>query len=109
MGLTGKTILTTRAASQSGELRSKLEALGARVIECPAIEIVPVDDWTPVDAAIQKLDTYQWLIFTSANAVEYFMKRVHAAGATCSIPIAVVGTATARRLRQWELEPSVIP
>src|SRR5258706_221792 len=109
MDLTGKTILTTRAASQSGELRNKLEALGARVIECPAIEIVPVDDWSAVDAAIQKLESYQWLIFTSANAVEYFMRRVEAANATCSVPIAVVGSATARRLREWGLEPSVVP
>ena len=109
MNLTGKTILTTRAAAQSGELRSRLETLGARVIECPAIEIVPVDDWSIVDTAIQKLDSYQWLIFTSANAVEYFMRRVKAANVTCAIPIAVVGAATARRLREWGLEPAVVP
>ena len=109
MNLSGKTILTTRAASQSGELRSRLENLGARVIECPTIEIVPVDDWSAVDECIRKLDQYQWLIFTSANAVEYFMKRVRVAGVTCSAPIAVVGTATARRLREWDLEPAIVP
>lgn len=109
MDLTGKTILTTRAASQSGELRNKLEALGARVIEFPAIEIVPIENWSVVDAAIQKLDSYDWLIFTSANAVEHFMKRVKAANVSCSVPIAVVGSATARRLREWGFEPSVIP
>jgi uroporphyrinogen III methyltransferase / synthase len=109
MSLKGKTILTTRAASQSGELRSKLEALGARVIECPTIEIVPVEDWTVLDESIRRLDSYQWLIFTSANAVEYFMKRVKLAGVAVSIPIAVVGTATARRLRGWDLEPAIVP
>ncbi len=109
MNLSGKTILTTRAASQSGELRSKLEALGARVIECPAIEIVPIEDWSAVDAAIQKLNSYQWIIFTSANAVEHFMTRVQAANVTCSVPVAVVGSATARRLREWGIEPSVVP
>ena len=109
MDLTGKTILTTRAAAQSAELRSKLEGLGARVIECPTIEIVPVRDWSAVDAAIRSLDSYQWLLFTSANAVQYFMKRVEAAGAACSVPVAVVGSATARRLREWNLEPSIVP
>jgi uroporphyrinogen III methyltransferase / synthase len=109
MELSGKTILTTRAASQSGELRSRLEALGARVIECPAIEIVPVEDWSAVDAAIQKLSSYDWLIFTSANAVEYFMQRVQAATVRCSVPIAAVGSATARRLREWGLEVAVLP
>jgi uroporphyrinogen III methyltransferase/synthase len=109
MKLSGKTILTTRAASQSGELRSKLESLGARVIECPTIEIVPVDDWSLVDESIRRLDQYQWLIFTSANAVEYFMKRVRLAGVSCTTPIAVVGSATARRLKEWNLEPAIVP
>jgi uroporphyrinogen III methyltransferase/synthase len=109
MELTGKTILTTRAASQSGDLRSRLEALGARVIECPVIEIVPVDDWSAVDAAVRQLGSYDWLIFTSANAVEYFMKRVQAANARCSVSIAAVGSATAHRLRQWGLEAAIIP
>src|SRR5215467_6970854 len=109
MDLTGKTVLTTRAASQSGELRSKLEALGARVIECPTIEIVPVDDWSNVDAAIQKLPIYNWLLLTSANAVEYFMQRVKTAGTTCAVPVIAVGSATARRARGWGLEPEIVP
>jgi uroporphyrinogen III methyltransferase/synthase len=109
MSLQGKTILTTRAASQSGELRAKLEALGAHVIECPTIEIVPVEDWTPVDESIRRLDSYDWLIFTSANAVQHFMERVRLAGIAVSIPIAVVGTATARRLKEFGLEPEIVP
>ncbi len=109
MDLKGKTILTTRAASQSGELRSRLESLGARVIECPTIEIVPVDDWSLVDASIRRLSEYQWLLFTSANAVDLFMKRVQLLGAVCKLPLGVVGKATAQRLREWNLEPAVIP
>lgn len=109
MALSGKTILTTRAVSQSGELRQKLEALGARVIECPTIEIVPVDDWSAVDIAVAAMNTYNWLLFTSANAVEHFMKRAALAHVTCKIPVAVVGPATARRLREWRLEPALVP
>src|SRR5262245_24454291 len=105
--LTGKTILVTRAASQSAELRSRLEDLGARVIECPTIQIVPPTTWKPVDDAIRRLHTYQWLLFTSANAVEQFMDRMHARRPT--IPIAVVGAATASKLAEWNLTPSLMP
>lgn len=107
MTLKGKTVLTTRAASQSAELRAQLEALGARVIECPTIEIVPPKTWKPVDEAIRQLRTYNWLLFTSANAVEQFMDRVGKVAVT--IPIAVVGSATASKLEEWNLKPAVVP
>ncbi len=107
MALAGKTILITRAASQSAELRSRLEDLGARVIECPTIHIVPPKSWKPVDEAIRRLNTYQWLLFTSANAVEQFMDRM--GQRRPSIPIAVVGSATAAKLQEWGLKPSLVP
>src|SRR5438128_12594580 len=107
MELIGKTILITRAASQSAELRSSLEDLGARVIECPTIHIVPPKTWKPVDEAIRRLNTYQWLFITSANAVEQFMDRMGERGP--AIPIAVVGSATSARLNDWELTSSLVP
>ena len=113
MELIGKTILITRAASQSAELRSRLQDLGARVIECPTIQIVPPKTWKPVDEAIRRLPTYQWLLFTSANAVEQFMDRM--AGLSfrpahrAIIPIAVVGSATAAKLNQWRLKAAIVP
>jgi uroporphyrinogen III methyltransferase/synthase len=107
MALTGKTIVITRAAAQSGELRNRLEDLGARVIECPTIQIVPPKSWKPVDEAIRKLATYQWLLFTSANAVEQFMDRM--GDRRPDIPIAVVGSATAAKLAEWKLQPSLLP
>lgn len=107
MELTGKTILITRAASQSADLRSRLEALGADVIECPTIEIVAPKTWKPVGEAIQRLDIYQWLLFTSANAVDQFMGRMKKT--PCRVPIAVVGSATADRLIGWGLRPSLVP
>ena len=107
MDLRGKTILITRAASQSPDLRARLEGIGARVIECPIIQIVPPKTWKPVDEAIRRLTTYQWVLFTSANAVEQFMNRM---GKTaCTVPIAVVGSATAAKLTQWGLRPSLVP
>src|SRR5262245_4773615 len=105
--LNGKTIVITRAASQSADLRNRLEDLGARVIECPTIQIVPPTSWKPVDNAIRRLQTYQWLLFTSANAVEQFMDRMGDQRPT--IPIAVVGSATAAKLNRWGLQPSLVP
>jgi len=113
MELIGKTVLITRAASQSAELRSRLEDLGMRVIECPTIQIVPPKTWKPVDDAIRRLQTYHWLLFTSANAVEQFMDRM--AGLSfrpahrAIIPIAVVGSATAAKLNQWRLKAAIVP
>jgi uroporphyrinogen III methyltransferase / synthase len=109
MELRGRTILITRAATQSEELRTGLEAAGARVLECPAIEIVPTEDWTAVDRAAQNLHTYNWLILTSTNAVTHFMERLKVLGVACNIPIAVVGTGTAARLNEWNLKASRIP
>ena len=107
MELNGKTVLITRAASQSAELRTRLEDLGARVIECPTIQIVPPQTWKPGDESIRRLNTYQWLLFTSANAVEQFMDRMGQRRPT--IPIAVVGSATAAKLAEWQLKPSLVP
>src|SRR5438093_5268322 len=107
MELTGKTVLITRAASQSAELRSSAEELRARVIECPTIQIVPPKTWKPVDEAIRRLQSYHWLLFTSGNAVEQFMDRM--AGRRAVIPIAVVGSATAAKLNQWHLKAAIVP
>ena len=107
MPLSGKTVLITRAASQSAELRTALEGLGAKVIECPTIHIVPPTTWKPVDDAIRRLNTYNWLLFTSANAVEQFMDRMRERRP--SIPIAVVGSATGTKLAEWKLKSSLVP
>jgi uroporphyrinogen III methyltransferase / synthase len=107
MALRGKTIVITRAASQSADLRARLEDLGARVIECPTVQIVPPKSWKPVDEAIRRLQAYQWLLFTSANAVGQFMDRM--GERRPAIPIAVVGSATAAKLGQWGLTPALLP
>jgi uroporphyrinogen III methyltransferase/synthase len=90
-------------------LRLLLETRGARVLECPTIEIVPPDDWTAVDDAVRRLHTYNWLILTSTNAVDFFMERVAVAGVQCELPIAVVGEATASRLASWSLKAALVP
>jgi uroporphyrinogen III methyltransferase / synthase len=109
VALRGKTILTTRAAGSTGDLTERLTALGARVVECPTIELEPIENCTAIDQAIHRMSSYQWLMFTSANAVDYFMKRIAADHEVCRIPIAVVGSTTAKKLVDWKLSPSLVP
>src|SRR5438552_1549148 len=61
VALHGKTILTTRAAAHSGDLSERLTELGARVVECPTIELEPLENWAAVDEAISRIHSYQWM------------------------------------------------
>ncbi|MFQ5841905.1 MAG: uroporphyrinogen-III synthase [Thermodesulfobacteriota bacterium] len=72
----GKRIVITRAQEQAGELTRLLRGYGAHVIEFPTIKIVPPDSWDPVDKAVENLEAYQWVIFTSTNGVKFFLKRL---------------------------------
>jgi len=73
--LRGRTIIVTRPRSQSEEIGSRLEALGASVIYFPTIEIAPPDSWDAVDDVLRKLSEYEWIIFTSANGARFFFER----------------------------------
>jgi uroporphyrinogen III methyltransferase / synthase len=111
--LAGKTILVTRAASQSGEFSDRLQQQGARVIEMPALVIGPPSNWEPLDNAIAQLSSFHWLILTSHNAVDWFLQRLAASGkdtrSLFGIKIAVVGKKTAESLRSHSLQPDFIP
>jgi uroporphyrinogen III methyltransferase/synthase len=74
--LFGQRIVVTRAKGQADALSSRLEALGAGVIEMPTIEIQPAADYGPLDDALSHLSSYDWLIFTSANGVRFFVERM---------------------------------
>ncbi len=78
--LHGRRILVTRPREQAGEFARHLEDAGAEVGECPAIRIAAPQDWGPLDAAVAKLDSYDWIIFTSANGVRFFAERLRDAG-----------------------------
>lgn len=68
--LSGRRILVTRAANQAAELRGLFEAHGAAVLVIPVIEIGAPLDYGPLDQALREAARYQWVIFTSVNAVE---------------------------------------
>jgi len=106
--LFGRTVVVTRAREQASELRSRLEAMGAAVIELPAITIVPVDFLLP------DLATFSWVVFTSVNGVEAFFERgLHPRGrdarALAPVKIAAIGTGTAQALAQRGVHPDLVP
>ena len=74
--LFGKRIVVTRAHDRAANMVSRLRALGADAVELPSIEIRPAGDYSALDAAIADLSVYDWLIFTSANGVRFFLQRL---------------------------------
>lgn len=111
--LRGKTVLITRAAGQSSSFAQLLMAAGAQVLELPALEIRPPSSWQGADRAIADLTQYDWLILTSANAVQGFLDRLLSQGkdlrALAHLQLAVVGNKTAAVLEQRGLRPDLIP
>lgn len=110
--LFGKRIVVTRASTQAPLLSEKLRDLGADVIAMPATRIARLD-LTLLREAIARLDDYQWLIFTSQNAVAIFWDQLLGAGrdarTLAGISIAAVGPATAGALLEHGLVVDVVP
>lgn len=78
--LKGLRVLVTRASHQSKPFTEQLSQLGATVIELPLIAIKPPDSWDEVDTALASLHKYDWIIFASANAVNFFFDRAEQKG-----------------------------
>jgi uroporphyrinogen III methyltransferase/synthase len=101
--LRGKTVMVTRARGQSQDITGQLEALGATVINCPTIEVVAPGSWVPLDASIRRIDQYDWIVFTSANGVHFFLSRLkemrtEGVEALAGHVICAIGPATASAL-----------
>jgi len=111
--LRGKKILITRARGQSGEFAVGLRAQGAEVIEFPTIEILPPANWKEVDQAIDRLKTYDWIVFTSANGVNFFFERLAHKGHEHPLPpsleVCAIGPATAARLKDNGIRVNYMP
>ena len=110
--LAGRRIVVTRAVQQARDLITRIEALGGTAIACPVIRTVPPADWRLVDEALQKLDSFDWLFFTSVNGVAFFFQRQETLGLT-RIPlpprIAAVGSKTAEALTKRGVEVYHMP
>ena len=78
--LDGKRIVVTRAIDQSRELKNRLENLGAVVLLLPAVSFSEPFDTTDLDRAIRAIESFDWILFTSANAVKFFAGRCRKLG-----------------------------
>lgn len=93
-------VLVTRAQHQASALGDALAAQGLRVASVATITLEPPsDDYTTLDREIARLDEYDWLLFTSANAVAVFAERLEDEGVPLSCGIASIGAATSKALR----------
>jgi uroporphyrinogen-III synthase/uroporphyrinogen III methyltransferase/synthase len=106
-------VLVTRALHQAGKLSDGLRALGAEPLEVPVLEIRPPVDFAQLDAALKQIDSYDWLILTSANAVRAVAERAVELGIALELrarlKVAVVGEATAAAARKAGLHVAFVP
>ncbi len=114
--LSGRTVLVTRPVGSDplpDPMAERLRQLGAAVLSQPAIEISEPADWGPVDAVIQRLNEFDWLVFSSTNGVHYFIERLFALGhdlrALGGRRLAAIGPATADALAEYHLRADVQP
>jgi len=112
MNLTNKRILITRPRAQAEEFAAALSAAGAQALFFPVIQIIPPDNFSGFDFALQNLEQYDWLVFTSVHAVEAFFQRLNVLSIQQIPPglrVAAVGAKTARSLSEHGLWLDYVP
>ena len=109
--LKNKVIVITRDKTQAIESIKQLEALGAIVIPFPTIKIEPMDDYNEFDYFANRLSSFDYLIFTSANAVKYTVQRLNDLGIIIPIDIliAAVGKKTAYECSKNKITVIITP
>jgi uroporphyrinogen III methyltransferase/synthase len=111
--LFGRRVLVTRPRDQAAELVDRLTALGADAIEAPMIRIVPPDDPEPLRQAAARARAFDWIVFTSANAVEAFMGALMSDGrdirALAGPKLCASGPGTAERFARHGVTVDLVP
>jgi len=111
--LFGRGVVITRPEAQAAEFSELLRARGARVINFPVIRIAPPQTWDELDRALACLEDYRWLIFTSANGVGFFFRRLRERGRDVrdlkGIRIATIGPATAAAIEARGIRVDLVP
>ncbi len=111
--LFGKRILVTRPKHQAPVFSRLLEAYGAEPIECSTLDIIPPQSWGPVDEAISKIQKYQWLVLTSVNGVQAFMKRLQFHGrdirSLAGLRLCCIGPKTAEEAARYGIHADFVP
>ncbi|MCS6841633.1 MAG: uroporphyrinogen-III synthase [Roseiflexus sp.] len=106
--LQGKRVVVTRAVERAEGLASALRDQGAEVLVCPTIAYAPPDDPEPLEAALEHLDQYDWIIFTSVAAVDAFASR-QALPPPLHVRVAAVGKATAAAIETHGGRVDLVP
>jgi uroporphyrinogen-III synthase len=113
MPLSGLRVLVGRARHQASALSAGLKSLGAEVIEIPFIEIREPQSYKPLDAALKKLNQYDWLVLTSVNGVEALANRMKKLrinpAAFHQLKVAAIGPATRKQIEALGLKVAVVP
>jgi uroporphyrinogen III methyltransferase/synthase len=108
--LFGQRILVTRLHASGFE---PLEELGAEMLEFPVIKIVPPEDWKDIDRAIKRIESYNWIVFTSVNGVKFFFKRLLDTGKDIrdlkGLKICSVGQSTAHEINKYGIRIDLVP
>ncbi len=111
--LFGTRVLVTRAREQAGELADQLTTLGADPVIAPMIRILPPEDRDPLLRAASELNIFDWVVFTSANAVDSLMQAVvETGGDVRSLKgplLCAVGSATADQLARYGIRVDLVP
>lgn len=108
--LLGRRVVVTRARAQAPELVDRLQALGADVVESPAIEVVTAtDDGTARREALTKIGSYDWLVLTSPNGVVYTFDDIPDVRALAGVQVAAVGTGTGAALADRRVVADLVP
>ena len=111
--LFGRRVLVTRPREQAAELVDRLTALGAGAIEAPLLRIAPPDDLGPLRDAAAAPDAFDWIVFTSANAVDAFMKTLLEGDRDIrwlkGPRLCAVGAVTAEKLSQYGIKVDLVP
>ncbi len=111
--LFGRKVVVTRTRAQASALSKKLSSYGAEVIEFPTIDIKPLDDLSEIERAVDSIGSFDWIYFTSQNAVNIFFDVLFKKGRDVRVlgnaRIAVIGPATGDELIKYGLKPDMTP
>jgi uroporphyrinogen III methyltransferase / synthase len=106
------TILVACSVKKMAEFVSGLHAMGATVLPFPVIEAKAIDDTKLLDRSLESLSEYDWILFTSAYGVRFFMQRLNERavdGISRTMPrLCAIGPATAAELKEFGYDASLI-
>ncbi|MFA5018597.1 MAG: uroporphyrinogen-III synthase [Methylobacter sp.] len=107
--LNGACVLVTRPEHQAGNLSRLIEQRGGIAVRFPTLEIVSRDD-DRIKSTLANLDGFQWVVFISANAVNFALKANSGKiPRTKSVRFAAVGQATAQAMKMAGLPVDLVP